>query len=84
MHLRMMILGVVADYNYAFAFMLAPILKKLHEIPESLPIKFIGLTSIYEHTIVKAHRSKIPNSLSSWMMQNDRISILRRNPHTIS
>src|ERR1017187_7370328 len=64
-HFRMMILGVVSDDHDALAFLSAPLLKELQEIPETLPVKSIVLARINKLTIAHSHGSKISYTPSS-------------------
>src|ERR1700681_3423552 len=80
-HFRMMILGVVTDDHDALAFLSAPLLKELQEIPETLPVKTIGLSRINKLTIAQAHGSKVAYTLSSGVVQNDRVPVFGGHPH---
>jgi len=80
-HFRMMILGVVTDDHDALAFLSAPLLKELQEIPETLPVKSIGLSRINKLAIAQAHGSKVSYALSSGVMQDDRALVFGWHPH---
>ena len=80
-HFRMMIRGVVTDDHDALAFLLAPLLKELQEIPETLPVKSIGLSRINKLTIAQAHGSKVSYTPSSGVVQDDRVPVFGWHPH---
>jgi hypothetical protein len=77
----MMILGVVTDDHDALAFLSAPLLKELQEIPETLPVKSIGLSRINKLAIAPAHGSKLSYALSRGVMQDDRVLVFGWHPH---
>ena len=80
-HFCMMIPGVVADDHDALAFLSAPLLKELHEIPEALPVKSIRLLRINKLAVAQPHRSKVSYTLSSGVVQDDRVPVFGWHPH---
>jgi hypothetical protein len=64
MNFCMMIPSIVRDHHNPFAFVLAPLLKKLQEIPEALPVKALDLSPVNELPVTQAHRPKGGDALA--------------------
>jgi hypothetical protein len=77
----MMVSGVVTYDHDAFAFLSAVFPKKLHEIPEALPVEPVSLSRMDESAIAQAYRTKISYTLSSGVVQDYRVPVFWRYPH---
>jgi hypothetical protein len=53
----------------------------LEKNEEGLSIKFVIFSTIHEFAIPESHSAKVAYAAMRWMMQDDRVFILRRNPH---
>lgn len=84
MKLSMVVSDVVDDQHNPPSRVRTDLAQVFEEAKECLPIELVCFSAIDELAISDSHCSEISHALSCWMMENNRVFHIFRNPHAAS
>lgn len=84
MKLSMVVSDVVDDQHNPPSRVRTDLAQVFEEAKECLPVELVCFSAIDELAISDSHCSEISHALSCWMMENNRVFHIFRNPHAAS